>query len=73
MSTPNGHNGSPPNAGGDSPTNGQDDNGKLDIQIRLIQEALGGEVGVAVNPDGSLDYLYVQESVLVRDEYLSRA
>ncbi len=73
MSTSNGNNESPPGNGGNSPADGQDDNGKLDIQIQLIQQALGGEVGVALTDDGSLDYLYVQESVLVRDEYLTRA
>jgi subtilisin family serine protease len=73
MSSSNDNNDPPPGNGGDSPGRGQDDNGKLEIQIELIREALGGEVGVARDPDGSLDYLYVEDSVLVRDEYLSRA
>jgi subtilase family protein len=73
MSTPNGGNGSPPGDAGDSPGNGQNDDDKLAIQLELIRQALGREVGVALTDDGGLDYLYVQESVLVRDEYLSRA
>ncbi|HEY7430766.1 MAG TPA: S8/S53 family peptidase [Streptosporangiaceae bacterium] len=73
MSTPNGSNNSPPDNGGNSSGNGQDDNGRLDIQIQLIRDALGDEVGVALKDDGSLDYLFVRQTVLVRDEYLSRA
>jgi subtilisin family serine protease len=73
VSTSNGGNEAPPGNGGNSPGNGRGDNGKLDIQIQLIRDALGDEVGVALTEDGSLDYLYVQDFVLVRDEYLSRA
>lgn len=73
MSASNDSNETPPDNGRDSPSNGQDDNGTLEIQIQLIREALGDEVGVALTDDGTLDYLYVTDSVLVRDAYLSRA
>ena len=43
------------------------------IQSELSKAALGDSRGVALNPDGSLDYLYVADKVLVRDEFLGRA
>jgi hypothetical protein len=75
---PDGHNrppadgGRPPDNGGDSPESDREENGIIDIQIRLIEEALGDDVGVARRPDGTLDYLYVKHVILVRDTYLGR-
>ena len=48
---------------------------KEDTQIDLLVDsfrAYGVAVGVARCPDGSLDYLYVRDELLVRDEYLDQ-
>src|SRR5213080_4630926 len=59
--------------GGDSPgDSGREDIDRANAQIRLIEAALGDDVGVARLPDGSLDYLYVKHVLLVRDAYLGR-
>ncbi len=46
---------------------------KLDIQVDLIMDAFRKEgivVGMATHPDGTLDYLYQEGVILVRDAYL---
>ena len=48
---------------------------KEEIQVDALVECFRGEgtqVGVARQEDGSLDYLYVQGELLVRDEYLEQ-
>ena len=46
---------------------------KLDVQVGLIESAFREEgigVGVALYPDGTLDFLYQKGVILVRDAYL---
>ena len=47
---------------------------KLDVQVGLIVSAFrekGIRAGVALYPDGTLDFLYEEGVILVRDAYLS--
>lgn len=77
---PRENSGEPARSGGSGPPegkesrgdNGNDTDSKLDAQISLIREALGDEVGIALKPDGELDYLYRKHVILVRDAYLER-
>ena len=60
----------------DRPKSDQDGpKSKEDTQIDLLVDSFradGVAVGVARCPDGSLDYLYVRDELLVRDEYLGQ-
>src|ERR1022692_140637 len=48
---------------------------KLDVQLDLIVSAFrekGTDIGVALFPDGGLDFIYQRGVILVRDAYLGQ-
>jgi hypothetical protein len=62
-------------AGGGPPDDSERSLARIGAQLSLIVAALrraGTEVGIARGPDGSLDYLYQEGVLLVRDAYLDQ-